>query len=202
MGLFMPLCVGAGNSGLARAKSIPSHTYSCEVVTLWYRPPDVLLGATDYSSELDIWSAGCIFVEMLQGQPLFPGVSGALEQLQKIWTILGVPSEGTWPGLSKLPNYKPERIVSSRPQRLRMFCDRLGRVPGAEDLASRMLKTFPRERVSAQDALVHNFFSLLPAQLHQLPDAQSLFTVPGLQQVLVKYQNDQLPFGVTSNTCC
>ncbi|XP_019379057.1 PREDICTED: cyclin-dependent kinase 15 [Gavialis gangeticus] len=167
--------------GLARAKSIPSHTYSCEVVTLWYRPPDVLLGATDYSSELDIWSAGCIFVEMLQGQPLFPGVSGALEQLQKIWTVLGVPSEGTWPGLSKLPNYKPERVVSSRPQRLRMICDRLDRVPGAEDLASRMLKTFPRERVSAQDALVHNFFSPLPAQLHQLPDAQSLFTVPGVR---------------------
>ncbi|XP_030436879.1 cyclin-dependent kinase 15 [Gopherus evgoodei] len=167
--------------GLARAKSIPSQTYSSEVVTLWYRPPDVLLGATDYSSDLDIWSAGCIFVEMLQGQPMFPAVTGTLEQLEKIWAVLGVPTEDTWPGLSKLPNYKPERVISSRPQGLQMICARLGRVPGAEDLASKMLKAFPRERVSAQDALVHNFFSALPCQLYQLCNAQSLFTVPGVR---------------------
>ncbi|XP_024052252.2 cyclin-dependent kinase 15 [Terrapene carolina triunguis] len=167
--------------GLARAKSIPSQTYSSEVVTLWYRPPDVLLGATDYSSDLDIWSAGCILVEMLQGQPMFPAVTGTLEQLEKIWAVLGVPTEDTWPGLSKLPNYKPERVVSSRPQRLQMICARLGQVPGAEDLASKMLKAFPRERVSAQDALVHNFFSALPSRLYQLCDAQSLFTVPGVR---------------------
>ncbi|XP_036028890.1 cyclin-dependent kinase 15 [Onychomys torridus] len=96
--------------GLARAKSIPSQTYSSEVVTLWYRPPDALLGATEYSSELDIWGAGCIFIEMFQGQPLFPGVSNILEQLEKIWEILGVPTEDTWPGVSKLPNYNPGNI--------------------------------------------------------------------------------------------
>eukprot|EP00069_Balaena_mysticetus_P020816 bmy_02982T0 len=93
--------------GLARAKSIPSQTYSSEVVTLWYRPPDALLGATEYSSELDIWGAGCIFIEMFQGQPLFPGVSNILEQLEKIWEVLGVPTEDNWPGVSKLPNYNP-----------------------------------------------------------------------------------------------
>ena len=54
-------------SGLARAKSVPSHTYSHEVVTLWYRPPDVLLGSTDYTTSLDIWGVGCIFVEMING---------------------------------------------------------------------------------------------------------------------------------------
>ncbi|XP_074047738.1 cyclin-dependent kinase 15 isoform X2 [Macrotis lagotis] len=93
--------------GLARAKSIPSQTYSSEVVTLWYRPPDALLGATEYSSDLDIWGAGCIFIEMFQGQPLFPGVSDIIEQLEKIWEVLGVPTEDTWPGVSKLPNYNP-----------------------------------------------------------------------------------------------
>eukprot|EP00075_Anas_platyrhynchos_P028145 XP_027317398.1 cyclin-dependent kinase 15 [Anas platyrhynchos] len=93
--------------GLACAKFIPSQTYSSEVVTLRYRPPEVLLGATDYSSDLDIWSAGCIFVEMIQGQPVFAGTSGTPEQLEKIWEVLGVPTENIWPGLSKLPNYKP-----------------------------------------------------------------------------------------------
>ena len=60
-------------TGLARAKSVPSHTYSHEVVTLWYRPPDVLLGSTNYTMSLDIWGVGCIFVEMLNGYPCFPG---------------------------------------------------------------------------------------------------------------------------------
>uniref|UniRef100_A0A8C3S6S7 Cyclin dependent kinase 15 n=1 Tax=Chelydra serpentina TaxID=8475 RepID=A0A8C3S6S7_CHESE len=168
--------------GLARAKSIPSHTYSSEVVTLWYRPPDVLLGATDYSSDLDIWGAGCILVEMLQGQPMFPAVTGTLEQLEKIWAVLGGPTEDTWPGLSKLPNYKPARLQPApRSLHSNEIAPQLGRVPGAEDLASKMLKAFPRERVSAQDALVHNFFSALPSWLYQLCDAQSLFTVPGVR---------------------
>ncbi|TSK62680.1 Cyclin-dependent kinase 15 [Bagarius yarrelli] len=92
--------------GLARSKSIPCQTYSAEVVTLWYRPPDVLLGSTDYSTALDIWGAGCIFIEMLQGAPAFPGVADVFEQLVKIWRVLGVPVEESWPGVSELPNYK------------------------------------------------------------------------------------------------
>ncbi|XP_029081565.1 cyclin-dependent kinase 15 [Monodon monoceros] len=167
--------------GLARAKSIPSQTYSSEVVTLWYRPPDALLGATEYSSELDIWGAGCIFIEMFQGQPLFPGVSNILEQLEKIWEVLGVPTEDNWPGVSKLPNYNPEWFPLPKPQSLQNVCNRLDRAPEAEDLASQMLKGFPRDRVSAQEALVHNYFRALPAQLHQLPDVESLFTVSGVR---------------------
>ncbi|KAJ7408081.1 hypothetical protein WISP_123276 [Willisornis vidua] len=161
--------------GLARAQSIPRQTYSSEVVALWYRPPDVLLGATDYSSDIDIWSAGCIFVEMIHGQPIFAGTSGTHEQLEKIWTVLGVPTEDTWPGLSKLPNYNPELVSSRRPQRLRVICDRLSRVPAAENLASRMLTAFPRGRISAQDALLHGFFSPLPPQLHQVPPGADKF---------------------------
>ncbi|XP_050567517.1 LOW QUALITY PROTEIN: cyclin-dependent kinase 15 [Cygnus atratus] len=155
--------------GLARAKSIPSQTCSSKVVTIWYRPPEVLLGATDYSSDLDIWNAGCIFVEMIQGQPVFAGTSGTPEQLEKIWEVLGVPTEDTWPGLSKLPSYKPELVASRRPQRLRVICDRLSRVPAAEDLASGMLTAFPLWQISAQDALLHGFFSPLPPQLYQVP---------------------------------
>ncbi|XP_008055308.2 cyclin-dependent kinase 15, partial [Carlito syrichta] len=156
--------------GLARAKSIPSQTYSSEVVTLWYRPPDALLGATEYSSELDIWGAGCIFIEMFQGQPLFPGVSNIFEQLEKIWEVLGVPTEDTWPGVSKLPNYNPEWFPLPKPRSLQLVWNRLDRVPEAEDLASQMLKGFPRARVSAREALAHSYFSALPSQLYQLPD--------------------------------
>ncbi|XP_030876017.1 cyclin-dependent kinase 15 [Leptonychotes weddellii] len=165
--------------GLARAKSIPSQTYSSEVVTLWYRPPDALLGATEYSSELDIWGAGCIFIEMFQGQPLFPGVSNILEQLEKIW--------------------EPEWFPLPKPQSLQNVWNRLGRVPEAEDLASQMLRGFPRDRVSAQEALVHDYFSALPSQLHQLPDEESLFTVSGVRlkpemcDLLVSYRKGHHP---------
>ncbi|CAB3365801.1 Hypothetical predicted protein [Cloeon dipterum] len=74
--------------GLARAKSVPSHTYSHEVVTLWYRPPDVLLGSTHYSTSLDMWGVGCIHLEMLTGVPAFPGVRDASDQLDKIFKVI------------------------------------------------------------------------------------------------------------------
>ncbi|NXE77448.1 CDK15 kinase, partial [Cochlearius cochlearius] len=176
-------CLGElklGDFGLACAKSIPREAYASEVVTLWYHPPDVLLEARD-SSDLDIWSAGCIFVEMIQGQPIFAGTSGTCELLTKIWAILGVPTEHTWPGLSKLPNYNPELVASRRPQRLRVICDRLSRVPAVEDLASRMLTAFPRGQISAQDALLQGFFSPLPPQLYHVPAGQSVLTVPGVR---------------------
>ncbi|XP_075385413.1 cyclin-dependent kinase 15 [Tenrec ecaudatus] len=185
--------------GLARAKSIPSQTYSSEVVTLWYRPPDALLGATEYSSELDVWGAGCIFIEMFQGRPLFPGVSNILEQLEKIWEVLGVPTEDTWPGVSKLPNYNPEWFPLPTPPSLQMVWSRLGGVPEAEDLASRMLKGYPRARVSAQQALAHHYFSGLPSQLRQLADEESLFTVSGVTlkpemcDLLTSYQKGHRP---------
>ena len=85
--------------GLARAKSVPSHTYSHEVVTLWYRPPDVLLGSTNYNTSLDIWGVGCIFVEMLNGYPCFPGVRDIYDQLDKIFRVVGTPTEENWPGV-------------------------------------------------------------------------------------------------------
>ena len=83
-------------AGLARAKSVPSHTYSHEVVTLWYRPPDVLLGSTNYTTSLDVWGVGCILVEMLNGAPCFPGVRDIFDQVKKknngtsnfLWTFI------------------------------------------------------------------------------------------------------------------
>ncbi|NXL72926.1 CDK18 kinase, partial [Leptocoma aspasia] len=74
--------------GLARAKSVPTKTYSNEVVTLWYRPPDVLLGSTEYSTPIDMWGVGCIYYEMVTGRPMFPG-STVKEELHLIFRLLG-----------------------------------------------------------------------------------------------------------------
>ncbi|XP_041935827.1 cyclin-dependent kinase 15 isoform X2 [Alosa alosa] len=168
--------------GLARSKSIPCQTYSAEVVTLWYRPPDVLLGSTDYSTALDIWGAGCIFIEMLQGAPAFPGVADVFEQLQKIWAVIGVPTEETWPGVSQLPNYKPEWFLPCKPKQFRDVWKRLAQLPyKTEDLAMQMLLAIPRERISAQDAQQHAYFNTLPPPLLQLRDTVSVFKVPGVR---------------------
>lgn len=93
--------------GLARAFGIPVKCYSAEVVTLWYRPPDVLFGAKLYTTSIDCWSAGCIFAELANaGRPLFPG-SDVDDQLKRIFKLLGTPTEDNWPGLTQLSDYKP-----------------------------------------------------------------------------------------------
>uniref|UniRef100_A0A3B5PXW3 Cyclin dependent kinase 16 n=1 Tax=Xiphophorus maculatus TaxID=8083 RepID=A0A3B5PXW3_XIPMA len=109
--------------GLARAKSIPTKTYSNEVVTLWYRPPDILLGSTDYSTHIDMWGVGCIFYEMVTGRPLFPG-STVEEELHFIFKLLGTPRERSWPGISSnqeflafnFPQYRAERLSNHTPR--------------------------------------------------------------------------------------
>lgn len=82
--------------GLSRNFSIPVGKYTHEVVTLWYRAPEILLGARTYSSPVDIWSIGCIFAEMLTGNPLFCGES-EIEQLLSIFKTIGTPTSQTWP---------------------------------------------------------------------------------------------------------
>uniref|UniRef100_A0A6I8S2Q0 Cyclin-dependent kinase 14 n=1 Tax=Xenopus tropicalis TaxID=8364 RepID=A0A6I8S2Q0_XENTR len=167
--------------GLARAKSVPSHTYSNEVVTLWYRPPDVLLGSTDYSTCLDMWGVGCIFVEMIQGVAAFPGMKDIQDQLERIFLILGTPNEETWPGVHSLPHFKLERFTQYGPKNLRQAWNKLSYVNHAEDLASKLLQCFPKNRLSAQAALNHDYFSDLPPRLWELSDMSSIFTVPNVK---------------------
>lgn len=91
-----------GDFGLARAFGIPVNTFSNEVVTLWYRAPDVLLGSRTYNTSIDIWSVGCIMAEMYSGRPLFPGTTND-DQMVRIFRIMGTPTEHTWPGITQFP---------------------------------------------------------------------------------------------------
>ena len=91
--------------GLARAFGIPLRTYTHEVVTLWYRAPEVLLGSRHYSTAIDMWSVGCIFAEMAMKGPLFPGDS-EIDEIFRIFRTLGTPTDEIWPGVKSLPDYK------------------------------------------------------------------------------------------------
>lgn len=167
--------------GLARAKSIPSHTYSHEVVTLWYRPPDILLGSTQYSTSLDMWGVGCIFTEMISGQATFPGMKDAFDQLDKIFKILGTPREQTWEGVSRFPHYNSAKFGVYQKQPLYCCVPKLSFVPHAAELASRFLEMEPTKRISAAQARRHEYFTDLPPKIHELPDAASIFNIPGLK---------------------
>ena len=157
--------------GLARAFGIPVRHYTHEVVTLWYRAPEILLGARKYSTPVDIWSIGCIFAEMSMKQPLFPGDS-EIDQLHKIFHALGTPNETIWPGVSQLPDHKttfPNWV--SRP----ISASVKGLDPQGLDLLSRMLVYEPEKRITAFDALRHPFFDDLDKQTFLPKDGSSLF---------------------------
>jgi len=149
-----------GDFGLARAVGIPLRTYTHEVVTLWYRAPEILLGGRQYSTPVDVWSIGCIFAEMVTCSPLFPGDS-EIDQLFKIFRCLGTPTEETWPGVSNFKDFKP-----TFPQ---WIGNNLAKqVPGIEplglDLLKRMLVYEPSKRISAREALQHEYFKDLPTR--------------------------------------
>ncbi|CAH8448432.1 unnamed protein product [Heterobilharzia americana] len=145
-----------GDFGLARAYGIPVRQYSAEVVTLWYRPPDVLLGAKLYTTSIDMWSAGCIFAEMSNaGRPLFPGYD-VDDQLQRIFKLLGTPTESTWPSVVELPDYEPFSVIYPRTMNWHQVVPKMSF--RGRDLLQQLVVCNPADRMSADQALKHPYF--------------------------------------------
>lgn len=142
--------------GLARAFGIPVRSYTHEVVTLWYRAPDVLLGSRKYSTPVDIWSIGCIFAEMACGRPLLTGTSEA-DQLDRIYRLLGTPTPATYPGIVDLPEYKSDLPMYDDPPGVASIVHMLD--ANGIDLMESMLRYDPATRVTAIDAMQHPFFN-------------------------------------------
>jgi len=142
--------------GLARAFCVPVRQYTHEVVTLWYRAPEILLGSATYSIPVDMWSAGCIFAEMLSKKPLFPGDS-EIDQLFKIFRQMGTPTEDIWHGCTSFPDYKPS-FPKWRKQELKKTFENTH--PSVIDILEKMLIYEPSQRISARQSLNHAFFSV------------------------------------------
>jgi len=144
--------------GLARAFGIPVRTFSHEVVTLWYRAPDVLMGSTKYSTPIDMWSAGCIFAEMATGRPLFPGPN-AKEQIETVFKVMGTPDPSVWPSVRELPEYREDWRVYP-PRRASEVLSSAEATLGREglELLDELLQYDPSKRISAENALRHSYF--------------------------------------------
>nr|CUU98197.1 hypothetical transcript [Hymenolepis microstoma] len=139
--------------GLARLFSEDKNRlYSHQVATRWYRSPELLYGARHYSESVDLWAVGCIFGELLNNSPIFPGESD-IEQLWFVIRVLGTPTEKNWPGLSRLPDYN--KITFTH----------------CVDLLKKFLNYDQSKRISAEKALLHDYFLTepLPVDHTELP---------------------------------
>lgn len=150
--------------GLARAFGIPVKNFTHEVVTLWYRAPDILMGSKDYNTSVDIWSVGCIFAEIVTKKPLFPGKNED-DQLHKIFKIRGTPNPDDWPGITDLQGYKADFPVYEK--------DNIANyVQGLDeegiDLLEKMLVHDPTKRISAKAALNHPYLKDVPSEIRNM----------------------------------
>ncbi|KAL6931440.1 probable Cyclin-dependent kinase 1 [Hanseniaspora guilliermondii] len=146
-----------GDFGLARAFGIPLRSYTHEVVTLWYRCPEVLLGSKQYSTGIDVWSMGCIFIEMCNRKPMFAGDS-EIDQIFKIFQVLGTPTDEVWADVSLLPDFK-----DTFPKWHLNTINNIDHIPNLDDagidLVNQMLTYDPIHRISAKRCLEHPYFN-------------------------------------------
>ncbi|CAK9099500.1 unnamed protein product [Durusdinium trenchii] len=144
--------------GLARLFSVPLRAYTHEVVTLWYRAPEILLGHRKYATPTDIWSLGCIVAEMATAEVLFPGDS-QIDTIFKIFRRLGTPSDEVWPGFSTLRNFSQEFPKWSNTELVDVRCKAPALGPRGVDMINACLRFNPIDRPSAKQLLQHKFFA-------------------------------------------
>jgi len=146
--------------------------YTNCVVTRWYRPPELLLGARQYGGEIDMWGIGCVLGEMFWRRPILPGTTD-VDQLEKIWQLCGTPNQHTWPNHDQLPGCEGVKRFNQYPRRVKQVYEMIG----AEtcDLLDKLLTCNPRDRITASQALDHDYFwtDPLPADPKTLPSYEA-----------------------------
>ncbi|ANZ75806.1 BA75_01905T0 [Komagataella pastoris] len=146
--------------GLARSLSQPNERLTSNVVTRWYRAPELLFGARHYTEVIDVWAVGIIFAELMLRTPYLPGKDDA-DQLTVTFQALGTPTEKTWPGVSALPLYKSLHVYPE-PSRAELL-NRFGAASEeALNLMIAMTRMDPNKRCTTEEALVCKYFTEFP----------------------------------------
>ena len=144
--------------GLARDFGAAYVNMSPQVVTIWYRAPELFLGARQYGHGVDVWAVGCIFAELLLRNPYLPGEND-MGQLDLIFRALGTPTEKDWPGMKDLPNHHADFKKYPRPDNRTLFS-----AAGDDELSllNLMLRLDPLKRPTTTEILRHRYFANLP----------------------------------------
>ncbi len=132
--------------------------YTNRVITIWYRSPELLLGETQYGPAVDIWSAACVMIEIFTRHAIFPGDGGEINQLDKIYNVLGTPTRSEWPGLVEMAWFELLRPTERRANTFaEKYQERL--TPAAFELLQTMFLYDPAYRPTAGDVLEHPYFT-------------------------------------------
>jgi len=157
--------------GLARPFDDTGRQLTNRVITLWYRPPELLLGSQNYGPAVDMWSVGCIFAELLLKRPILPG-KNEFEQIDKIFKMFGTPTEQTWPGLTKLHYYQMVATQCGTQPYPNRFAEQFGMLDKkAQELLAALLAMDPSKRITAKQALDNDYFweAPYPSKPEDLP---------------------------------
>ncbi|KAH7362042.1 serine/threonine-protein kinase crk1 [Plectosphaerella cucumerina] len=147
--------------GLARSFADPMAHMSTQVITRWYRPPELLFGANHYSGAVDVWSVGCVFAELIIRHPFMPSDT-EVQQIGVICHAVGTPTEDNWPGVTSLPHYNiPDDPEPPKTREYFMgFFSSVG--PEGVDLLMKTLTLDPSKRITARDMLRHPWWHAQP----------------------------------------
>lgn len=153
--------VRVGDFGLSRVVTQPLRPYTNEVMTMIYRPPELILGETCYCIGIDIWALGCIMAELYLGKPLFNDIVGELEMLHLQFQIFGTPSDKEWPRMSKLKNFN-KKMLKLKAEGIKSVIPEMD--DKAVDLIESMMKVNPDERTACSDLLKHSYFDQIKSE--------------------------------------
>ena len=132
--------------------------YTNRVITIWYRSPELLLGETQYGPAVDIWSAACVMMEVFTKHAIFPGDGGEINQLDKVYNVLGTPTRSEWPGLVDMAWFE---LLRPTERKSNVFAEKYKEklTPAAFDLLQAMFLYDPAKRPTAGDVLEHPYFT-------------------------------------------
>lgn len=152
-------CLKIADFGLARTFSVPSKEMTPNLVTLWYRPPELLLGSKEQTTSVDMWATGCILGELLIHKPLLPG-NGEIAQIDLIIELLGTPSESIWPGFLQLPACQNFTLRSQPYNNLKTKFPKLSQA--GLRLLNFLFMYDPKKRATAGESLMSTYFKEAP----------------------------------------